>query len=282
VVRTQPKINSMRRPILSIAALCLTASGASALGFKTQLSCASDYYSYCSQHSVGTPGLRACMRANGPRLSKSCINALIADGEISKAEVEREREKVLASRARPKAAEPKKTEAATAKTTTGKTSEPGTKTKLAVKKAPPEPAKSKVATAPAPQKPREQRAARPLTIEAIAPAAVAQGAVRQTVSLDQPTYEALRARGPHFLSTGDETEPAIEPRLIDAQVPPVRAAAAAGPALPARAREDAVAESEPPERPTPNLEGRMSLGRNISSPQPASWWDELVRALFGD
>jgi hypothetical protein len=49
----------------------------------------SDYFSYCSQHAVGSSALRRCMRNAGPRLSKRCVNALISAGEVSKREVSR-------------------------------------------------------------------------------------------------------------------------------------------------------------------------------------------------
>lgn len=44
--------------------------------------CANDYFAHCSMHPVGTPGVRKCMRAVGPRLSKPCISALVAAGEV--------------------------------------------------------------------------------------------------------------------------------------------------------------------------------------------------------
>jgi adenylate kinase len=99
---------------LAAAALMLSVSSASAIGFLTQMSCASDYYAYCSQFQVGSKELRICMRRAGPKLSKSCLNALIADGEVSKAEVERTRQEILAAKnagkqppAKQKAEEPK-------------------------------------------------------------------------------------------------------------------------------------------------------------------------------
>ncbi|MGQ0456345.1 MAG: hypothetical protein ACT4OU_04715 [Hyphomicrobium sp.] len=71
--------------------MTLMASSASAVSFRVKLACASDYYSYCSQHSPDTPGVRQCMRANGPKLSKSCVSALISAGEVSQTEVDRRR-----------------------------------------------------------------------------------------------------------------------------------------------------------------------------------------------
>ncbi|MFN0219190.1 MAG: hypothetical protein ACKVP4_10285 [Hyphomicrobium sp.] len=83
------------RTVIAPAAIALgmtlLAGNASAVSFRVKLACASDYYSYCSQHSPDTPGVRQCMRVNGPKLSKSCINALIGAGEVAKSEVDRRR-----------------------------------------------------------------------------------------------------------------------------------------------------------------------------------------------
>jgi hypothetical protein len=52
---------------------------------RVQMACANDYMAYCSQHDPDGPGVRQCMRANGLKLSKGCVSALIAAGEVSKA-----------------------------------------------------------------------------------------------------------------------------------------------------------------------------------------------------
>ena len=62
---------------------------AAAIGLRTKLACVNDYRSYCSAYAVGSRGLRQCMNANGHRLSRRCVNALVADGEISAEEVAR-------------------------------------------------------------------------------------------------------------------------------------------------------------------------------------------------
>jgi hypothetical protein len=51
--------------------------------------CANDYFAHCSMHPVGTPAVRKCMRAVGPRLSKPCIGALVSAGEVSPADRKR-------------------------------------------------------------------------------------------------------------------------------------------------------------------------------------------------
>ena len=77
-----------------LAALVLSgafATQASAVSLGVKLACANDYYALCSQHKVGSSGVRQCMRSNGPRLSARCINALVGAGEVSKSEVDRRR-----------------------------------------------------------------------------------------------------------------------------------------------------------------------------------------------
>lgn len=54
-----------------------------------QLACANDYYAYCSRHDPDGPATRTCMRANGPRLSQRCIDALVAAGRVTRREISR-------------------------------------------------------------------------------------------------------------------------------------------------------------------------------------------------
>ena len=56
---------------------------------RVTMACASDYFAYCSQHPTEGPGVRQCMRAHGPQLSKRCLDALVAAGEVSKMEINR-------------------------------------------------------------------------------------------------------------------------------------------------------------------------------------------------
>jgi hypothetical protein len=84
------------RAVLAAAALTGLSSQAGAVSLGVKLACASDYYSYCSQHAVGSPGVRQCMRAHGPQLSKRCVSALISAGEVSQAEVDRRRAAIRA------------------------------------------------------------------------------------------------------------------------------------------------------------------------------------------
>lgn len=87
-VSTSP---SVRAALVAAAATVALTTQAGAVSLGVKLACASDYYSYCSQHPVGTTAVRQCMRAHGSQLSSGCINALISAGEVSKAEVDRRR-----------------------------------------------------------------------------------------------------------------------------------------------------------------------------------------------
>ena len=80
---------SLQTAAILLSVLALSTTGVGAASVRTKLACLSDFRSYCSSYKVGSNELRQCMSANGPRLSKKCINALVADGEISEAEVAR-------------------------------------------------------------------------------------------------------------------------------------------------------------------------------------------------
>jgi hypothetical protein len=69
--------------------MALQISQAAAVSPAVKLACISDYFAYCSAYEVGSQQLRQCMRANGTNLSKRCVNALVAAGEVSQAEVSR-------------------------------------------------------------------------------------------------------------------------------------------------------------------------------------------------
>lgn len=81
---------------LLIAALFVAGFACAAEAAKTyqyskrvQQACANDYHAQCGEYGVETEALRLCMNKAGERLSKTCVNALVADGQVSGAEVER-------------------------------------------------------------------------------------------------------------------------------------------------------------------------------------------------
>jgi hypothetical protein len=75
--------------LVTLSALAGGHSEAGAVSARVKMACAGDYFSYCSQHSPSSPGVRQCMRANGLRLSERCVSALLAAGEVSASEVAR-------------------------------------------------------------------------------------------------------------------------------------------------------------------------------------------------
>lgn len=74
---------------LAMGTIALSSAQAGAVSAGVRANCAGDYMSYCSQHPVGSKGVRSCMRRNGHRLSKRCVNALVRAGQVSKREVRR-------------------------------------------------------------------------------------------------------------------------------------------------------------------------------------------------
>jgi hypothetical protein len=76
--------------VVAVAALAsFWATGANAVSLRVKLACSSDYHALCSQYASDSPEVRQCMRAAGDKLSTRCLNALIADGEVSEGEVAR-------------------------------------------------------------------------------------------------------------------------------------------------------------------------------------------------
>lgn len=66
--------------ILATTLLTLTASTGHAASARVRSACMSDYFAHCSQHAPDSPGVRKCMNAHGPQLSKGCVDALVAEG----------------------------------------------------------------------------------------------------------------------------------------------------------------------------------------------------------
>ena len=71
----------------AVLALCLVSSAtAERISDRVRASCAGDYMGHCSGATTAHDAYR-CMRNVGPRLSKSCLVALIRDGYVTRAEV---------------------------------------------------------------------------------------------------------------------------------------------------------------------------------------------------
>ncbi|CAA2139903.1 hypothetical protein [Hyphomicrobium sp. ghe19] len=91
VVIPRNAFRAVLAPALALASVTLMAGTASAVSLRVQMACASDYYAHCSAYSPNSPQVRSCMRAVGVGLSKGCVDALVAAGEVSVAEVSRRR-----------------------------------------------------------------------------------------------------------------------------------------------------------------------------------------------
>lgn len=77
---------------LAACLLALSVSGAAAqhsYSKAVQNACTNDYKRHCGQYGIETEALRLCMNKAGLKLTKNCVDALVASGEVSKQEVER-------------------------------------------------------------------------------------------------------------------------------------------------------------------------------------------------
>ena len=76
---------------VALGSLTLASQQAKAFSFGVKIACATDYYANCSAHSPDSPETRSCMRAVGTGLSRGCVDALVAAGEVSATEVNKRR-----------------------------------------------------------------------------------------------------------------------------------------------------------------------------------------------
>lgn len=51
---------------------------------RLKVACSGDYSRFCKGYKVGGSKLRQCMRSNGKRLSRVCVEALVDAGEVSR------------------------------------------------------------------------------------------------------------------------------------------------------------------------------------------------------
>jgi hypothetical protein len=94
LVRNRAIGAASRSALFSFVALAAGISmtgNAFAVSLKVQIACATDYYAHCSAYSPTSNEVRTCMRAVGNALSKRCVDALVAAGEVSAKEVARRR-----------------------------------------------------------------------------------------------------------------------------------------------------------------------------------------------
>ena len=78
--------------IAGVATTCFAGVAVAASYSKAvQQHCRADYKKFCGEYGIDTSALRVCMDKNGKNLSKNCVNALVRDGHVSRAEVNRRR-----------------------------------------------------------------------------------------------------------------------------------------------------------------------------------------------
>ena len=75
--------------------LALAPDTAGAVTARIKRDCKSDYNRYCKKYELGSEGLRACMSRSIRGVSNRCISALVAGGEMTKAQAERVRKQKL-------------------------------------------------------------------------------------------------------------------------------------------------------------------------------------------
>ncbi len=91
----KPTTQSIFPTIIASAALLIGAMAAfttpasAVINASVRNACMSDYFAYCAGMEVGGQELRRCMNRAGPKLQPACVSALVAAGEVSKAEVDR-------------------------------------------------------------------------------------------------------------------------------------------------------------------------------------------------
>lgn len=86
------QLNAYRAAFIAAVAIVGTlamAPSANAINPQVRAACANDYLSNCSAFKPESAETRKCMRSVGYRLSKGCISALVAAGEVSKGDIAR-------------------------------------------------------------------------------------------------------------------------------------------------------------------------------------------------
>jgi hypothetical protein len=65
------------------------AGGAGTITPAMQNNCANDYKKFCGDYGLQSNALTLCMKKAGPSLSPGCVQALVAAGKVSQADVDR-------------------------------------------------------------------------------------------------------------------------------------------------------------------------------------------------
>jgi hypothetical protein len=86
------KMKSVAAMLAIFAVTCaLAPAPAGAVTSRIKRDCKSDYNRFCKKYELGSEGLRACMSRSIRGVSNRCISALVAGGEMTKAQADRVR-----------------------------------------------------------------------------------------------------------------------------------------------------------------------------------------------
>ncbi|MFA5901219.1 MAG: hypothetical protein WC829_19125 [Hyphomicrobium sp.] len=82
--RARPVFRAVFAGAVALTALAALGSAANAYSSRVNSACERDYYRFCAKYSIGTPELRSCMMGSRRSLSRRCVDALVAAGEVPK------------------------------------------------------------------------------------------------------------------------------------------------------------------------------------------------------
>ena len=82
---------TFRIGLLAAAALAMTTAAQADTNYSkaVQQNCNADYKTHCGEYGLESNALRDCMDRNGNKLTKACVKALVDDGQVSQAEVDK-------------------------------------------------------------------------------------------------------------------------------------------------------------------------------------------------
>jgi hypothetical protein len=83
---------------LAASIVMLLSASADAVTDRQKRDCKADYNRYCKKYELGTEGLRACMSRSIRKVSNRCISALVAGGDMTKAQADKIRRQKAARR----------------------------------------------------------------------------------------------------------------------------------------------------------------------------------------
>ena len=82
--------------VASVAIICFVGSAPSMAWAQAgtitqgmQNNCANDYKKFCGDYGLQSNALNLCMKKAGPSLSPACVQALVAAGKVSQADVDK-------------------------------------------------------------------------------------------------------------------------------------------------------------------------------------------------